>query len=399
MNFRLRTTIHRTVILSIPLLAIVATSRCSNADEPDNSKTVDQSNAPRRNARVLETAGVVQSLSWTDEGTTLAVQTSPSESAQRRTYVVRLWDVASGRVTRTLVSSFEVSTSMASSPDGRNLACGFWTEASVLEELLGKNFPRRHTEARIRSLDSGKRTAVFRGAPQKELGLPFTSDVLSLAYSPDGSLLAGGSKLTSAGKFYSGQHLGGEVWVWDARTGDVRWFDRTTHSDIVYAVAFSPDGKQLVSGGIDGLIRIWNPETGNLQRTLFGVARGGVSSLAFSPDGSILASGADGGEEGGIVRIWDFKSGELKHALTGFKRTTVRIAFSTDGRTLFAVGSKKDAPEPAFEIRTWDTANGQSRGIFDERPGYARAIAVSPNGKTLAIGTFEEQILLYNLND
>jgi WD40 repeat protein len=225
----------------------------------------------------------------------------------------------------------------------------------------------------------------------------FSSALLTAAYSPDGKLLAGGGKLTSAGASI-GLHIGGEVCVWDVRTGKIKWHNRTTHTDIVYAVAFAPDGRTLASGGLDKLIRLWDPETGELKKTLFGVASGGLISLAFSPDGAVLASGGYAQEEGGTIRLWDAKSGRLAHTITDLPREfPVRIAFSRDGKTLFGLSQIKDDKRPTWQVRQWEVATGKSKGVLAEREGYGREIRVSPDGKTVAVGTAGGEVLLYDL--
>jgi WD40 repeat protein len=71
--------------------------------------------------------------------------------------------------------------------------------------------------------------------------------------------------------------------LWDARTGD---FQKTlaSHSNSVNAVAFSPDGQQIVSGSADTTIKLWDARIGDLQKTLAGHSSS-VYSVAFSPDG------------------------------------------------------------------------------------------------------------------
>ncbi|EXA29668.1 hypothetical protein FOVG_18859 [Fusarium oxysporum f. sp. pisi HDV247] len=84
------------------------------------------------------------------------------------------------------------------------------------------------------------------------------------------------------------------------------------HSGWIFSVAFSPDGKLIASGSLDDTIKIWNAATGEVKHTLEG-HDGGVFSIAFSPDGNLIASGP----HDKTIKVWNAATGEVKHTLVG----------------------------------------------------------------------------------
>jgi WD40 repeat protein len=122
------------------------------------------------------------------------------------------------------------------------------------------------------------------------------------------------------------------ITLWDVPSGRARAHLDNTRSiaqGSIFSVAFSPDGKTLASGSLDGQIELWEVATGKLQATLKG-HEDDVQSVAFSPDGKTLASAS----HDGTVKLWDVASGKEQATLSGHHFWVWSVAFSPDGKTL-----------------------------------------------------------------
>jgi len=212
------------------------------------------------------------------------------------------------------------------------------------------------------------------GALQRTL-TGHTSDVNSVAFSRVGGLLASAD-------------ADGTIRLWRVQDGQL--VRTLTHSvgAPVFSVAFSPDGSLLASASEDGTIRLWQILTGAPVRTLTGHNLW-VASVAFSPDGSLLASG--GGD--GTVRLWRVSTGALEHTFTGHDSWVASVAFSPDG-SLFASASEDGT------VRLWRLADRQPVGALTysgNAPAYC--VAFSPDGSLLAAGGGENNIKLWRVSD
>ena len=200
-----------------------------------------------------------------------------------------------------------------------------------------------------------------------------TDNVWSVAFSPNGNMLASASWDQT-------------VRLWNVNTGRLL-HTLTGHTNDIMSVAFSPDGNTLASGSWDGTIRLWNPRNGSLKRTLTEHA-GGVASVTFSPDGNTLASGnADR-----TIRLWNTNTWKLKGTLTGHTDVVESVAFSPDSNT-FASGSRDTT------IRLWNPNNGRHKITLTEHIAPVSAVTFSPDGNTLASGGRDRTIRLWNPNN
>ncbi|GFG17472.1 probable serine/threonine-protein kinase PkwA [Aspergillus lentulus] len=199
-----------------------------------------------------------------------------------------------------------------------------------------------------------------------------SGSVVSVAFSPDGRLLASGSDYNTTS-------------IWDSATGVLQ---RTLEGHYirgwsVWSVAFSPDGRRLATGSGDNTVRLWDPATGVLQRVLDGHT-GRVYSVAFSPDGRLLASGSLDYK----VHLRYPATGAFTQTLEGHSGGIRSVAFSPDSRRL-ASGSEDKT------ICLWDLATGKFIQVLEGHSGGVRSVAFSPDGRRLASGSEDMTVRLW----
>jgi WD40 repeat protein len=237
-------------------------------------------------------------------------------------------------------------TSIAFSPDGKRLATG--TQSTAMRSL---NRAKNGIAVKIWDVKTGNTLLTING---------FTSDINSIAFSPNGNFLATASKTAK---------------IWDSDSG-IEITEILTPD--VSGVAFSPDGETIATSSKDGMVKIWNVASGK-ETTSFLGHTSYISTIVFSPDGKYLATGG----YDSMAKIWDLEQKKdiisIKVERGGFFTT---IAFSPDGKRI-ATGSN------ASTVKVWDVMSGKETAMFITQNSGISSVAFSPDGKRLATGSWD----------
>ncbi len=143
----------------------------------------------------------------------------------------------------------------------------------------------------------------------------YNDDITGVVFSPDGQTLATSGRYSKT------------IRLWNVQTGQPLGEPMIGHTGFVNSIAFSPDGKMLASGSTDKTIRLWDGQTGQpLSQPLVGSYS--VKSVAFSPDGQTLAAGMDIG-----IQLWNLQT-RNPISKPFFEHIATIVAFSPDGQTL-----------------------------------------------------------------
>lgn len=313
----------------------------------------------------------------------------------------RLWDVATGQVMHILQGHSAMVKSVAFSPDGRLALTGSWDDTLKIWEV-GTGREIRTFRGHSKSVESvafspdgrlalsGSRDKTIKvwdvASGQNIKTLEGHSDmVISVAFSPDGRLAISGSYDKS-------------VKLWDMNTGqEIRTL--RGHSQVLRAVAFSQNGRLALSGDGDQALKVWDVNTGRELKTLGGHSKG-VIAVAFSPDGKLaLSSGFVTGQIeydlssglGWATKLWDMDTGQEIRTLRGYTNWVLSVAFSPDGR--LALSGSADRT-----IKIWDVASGRQIKTLEGHSSWVQSVAFSPDGKLALSGSQDKTVKIWDVD-
>ena len=293
--------------------------------------------ATRQQVARLEADDAVSAIAMSEDGTLIATANRDGR--------LRLSRLSAGpREVRLLPpEGFKGGTAIAFSPAPRQVAVGDAAGHIALWDLV-------------------------RQKPVQDMDL-LQGPVSALAYSPDGRFLA------VAGREEKG-------FLFDLKTADR--VNLEGHTDVVRAVAFSPDGLAVATGSADGSVRLFAAPAGTPGRVLSANGMGPVNTVVFSPDGKQIAAAG----EDKIIRVWE-ATGKLVRKLEGSPEAVLALAFSPHGSLLASAGRDQ-------AVRTWRLSNGKLRATWTGHGGRITSIAFAPDGETLASASIDGTIRLWD---
>jgi WD40 repeat protein/DNA-binding SARP family transcriptional activator len=220
--------------------------------------------------------------------------------------------------------------------------------------------------------DAALTAATRLGYPEQIFNGDTLGPVYAVAFSPDNKYVLTGETSTAT--------------LWNASTGEkIRTFPRDLWvGNPILSVAYSPDGKYILTGSGEGTARLLDVTTGE-QVHKFLDSRGAIFSMTFSPDGNTLLTGS----LDGIARLWDTVTGKELHRFFSQANPVGSVAFSPDGKTVLLGHGDGTAG-------LWDVQTGTEMRQFRGHSGSINALAFSPDGKLILTAGSDRTVRLWD---
>jgi len=285
---------------------------------------------------------------------------------------IRVWDGRDGHLVRVIGGEHYISPvkSMAISPGGQ------WLVTSSLGD-----------QAKLWNLQNGSLTSALGCISDEALAISFSPDGGSIAYdngheiafcNPQSGEQTGAIKVDAArsairlvafspdGRRLVSTDFGGQITIWDRSKSEVV-HQIEAHKEFVRTVVFFPDSHKIVSGAGEESIKIWSSESGKLVLS-FNAESSNIKCIAVSPDSRLIVSGGYRS-----LKLWNAETGELIRQLGNNIRYTQAVAFSPDARSIVSGGDDG-------VVRLWNTETGKIQNVFQGHNAKINSIAFTPDG-------------------